>query len=404
MKLRPLLLSLAVLVPIAGGVWFLQRPAPVSTSADARIGQRVADPAAIANASRVRLKTGGKTLELARGEGERWTLEGTPSLPADTSRLNRLATDLVSPKIERLVSAKPEKIATYELDNSSITLLDAAGKTLLDLDLGKTPDGGGRIIRYEDEPKAYLARLNVSLDTDEASWRDTTLVAGLKAEDIASVSIGFPDSPVPVVVSREKADQAWTSPATPAGQQVKASILTSQTNNLSGLRYTQIAPNLDPGVIAARILPREVVLTTFAGRTVKIAFARAPEPPPAPKPEVKEGETAPPEPPAPARPVYVEVTDSTPDTVLATAAKTHAFEIAEWTFTSLPAKSADLFEPVPTPPASAASTPPPGTATTPPSGNAVTPPISVATEPVSVTTEPLTLDPEPAPAPAESAK
>ena len=411
MRLRPLLLSLAVLVPAAGVVWLVQRPAPVAKSDDARLGQRVADPAVIASAAKVRIKTGGKTLELVRGEGERWTIAGTPPLPADASRLNRLATDLVSPKIERLVSARPEKIAGYELDAASVAFIDAAGKPLLALDLGKTPDGGGRIIRYDGEAKAYLARLNVYLEADEASWRDTALLSGLKAEDIASLGIGVPDAPAPIVVSRAKAGDPWTSPATPAGQQVKASVLSNQIGNLAGLRYTNVAPNVDPGVVAARILPRELTLTTFSGRTVKISFARAPEPPPAPKPAVKEGETAPPEPPAPPRPVYVEVTDSQPDAVLAAAGKTHAFEIADWIFTGLPAKSADLFEPVPAPPAPAGTATAPSAAAPAPADaghpTVATAPVSVTTEPVSVTTPPLTVEPTPTtppPAPAEPAE
>ncbi len=371
MRLRPLLLSLAVLVPAAGLVWWLQRPAPAASDSDARLGQRLVEPSAIAEAARVRIQSGGQTLELARaeGDGERWTILGEPALPADVSRLTRLSADLVEAKIERLVSSNPERIAGYELDQGGVAYLDASGKTLLDLDLGKTPDGGGRIVRFDDEPAAYLERPAVSLDATATSWRDTALVAGLKADDIASLGIGFPDTTAPVVVSRTAADQPWTSPATPAGQQVKASALASTPGNLAGLRYTNVAPKVDPGVVAARVFPREVVATTFAGRAVTFAFARAPEPP---APEVKEGETPPP---AAPRPVYVEVTDSTPDAVLAAAAKTHAFEIGEWVFTSLPAKVADLFEPVPAPPTPA------------PVGE------PAKTEPVSVTTEPLTIEP-----------
>lgn len=368
MRLRPLLLSLAVLVPAAGAVWWLQRPAPAADSADARLGQRVAEPDLVAQATRLRLESAGKTIELTRAADGRWTLAGTPALPADVSRLNRLATDLVTPKIERLVTSNAARIATLDLDSSALTLLDSAGKTLLALDLGKTADGGGRFVRYGEEAKAYLARLNLSLDAEAASWRDTALVADLKAEDVASVSIGFPDTPAPVVVSRTAADATWTSPATPAGSQIKASILSGQLSNLTALRYTEIKPNLDPDVVAARIFPREVTLTTFAGRTVKFALHRAPEPPAPPAPEVKEGETPPPPPPAAPRPVFVEVTDSQPDAVLAEAAKTHAFEIGEWILTGLPAKATDLFEPVPAPPAAVA-------------------------EPVSVTSEPMTATP-----------
>ena len=368
MRLRPLLLAIAVLAPVSAAVWWIGRPAP-APAADPRVGQRVADPAALADAARVTLKSGGKTIELARGEAGRWTLAGEPALPADTSRLARITGDLVGPKIDRLVTARADKLGAYDLDSAGIVYADASGKPLLDLDLGKTLEGGARILRFGDETKAYAARLNVWLDAEAASWRDTALVAGIQAADVASLSISLPDTAAPVVVSRAKAEDPWTSPSTPAGHQVRASTLTAQIGNLSGLRYTNVAPNLDPGVVAARVFPREFTLTTFSGRTVKIGFARAPEPPAPPKSEAKEGETAPPTPPAEPRPVYVEITDSRPDAILSAAAKTHAFEVADWIFTALPAKSEDLFEPVPAPAttapadaapdAKAAETPPP---------------------------------------------
>ena len=399
MKLRPLLLTLAVLVPVSAAVGWVSRPAPAA-AVDARVGQRVADPATLASAARVKITSAGKSVELARGEGERWTVVGEPTLPADASRLTRLTGDLVSPKVDRLVSARPEKIATYELDSAGLVYSDGSGKTLFDLDLGKTLENGARVFRYGDETKAYAARLSVFLDAEVASWRDTALVAGVQAADIASLSITLPNTSAPIVISRTKAEETWTSPSTPAGHQVRGSALASQVGNLTSLRYTNVAPNIDPGVVAARVFPREVTLTTFSGRTVKISFARAPEPPAAPKPEAKEGETTPATPPPAPRPVYVEITDSKPDAVLAGAAKTHAFEIADWVFTALPAKSDDLFEPVPAPAAVPASATPGESETPSPSASTTPPPAPAA---VSVATPPLTL---PAPAsdapPAES--
>ncbi len=403
MKLRPLLITLAVLLPAAGAVWWLQRPAPAAQSADARLGQRVADPAGLASATRVRLKAQGKTTELARTDDGRWTVaagDTAPALPADASRLTRLASDLVSPKVERLVTENPTRIATLELDSSEVAFLDAAGKTLLELDLGKNADGGGRFLRYGSEAKAYLARLTASIDADPANWRDTALVS-IKIDDIASLTFAFPGA-APVVVSRPDAKTGWTSPATPAGQQVKTATVTSQLTNLASLRYTQVAPTLDPGVIAARILTRDVTLTTFDGRTVKLALGRAPEIPKPAKPAATPpaGDTTPPpepaEPPAPPRPVYAELTDSKADAVLSAAAKTHAFEIGEWIHTGLPSAAADLFEPVPAPPAPAVA--PALAPTEPPAAPApVTAPVSVTTEPVTVTTEPMTAPPPPAP-------
>jgi hypothetical protein len=141
---------------------------------------------------------------------------------------------------------------------------------------------------------------------------------------------------------------------------VKTSLLTTQTGNLATLRFTAIAPNLDPGVVAARVFPREIAFTTFAGRTVTLSFSRAPEPPAPPATPQKEGETPPP---AAPRPVYVSVTDSQPDALLSEAAKTHTFEVADWIFTALPASPADLFE---ADPSAAAPSSEPVSVTTPP--------------------------------------
>ena len=372
MKLRPLLVSIAVLAPLSLAAWWLGRPADSGATLDTRVGQRIVEPDALASATRLELKSDGKTLNFTRAESGRWVIEGTPALPADLDRLARLSSDLVTPKIDRFVSARPEKLATYELDKTSVTYRDVAGKELFALHLGKSPEGGGRILRIGDEQRAYLARLALSLDTDAARWRNTALFSGLSASDIASVRIGFSTTDKAITITREKPDQPWTSSATPQGQRVKASVLSTQTGNLSGLRYTAVAPNLDPGVVAARVFPREIGFTTFSGRSVSIEFNRTPEPPTPPAPTPKEGETPPPPPAAAPRPVYVSITDSLPDSILAEAAKTHAFEVADWIYSALPASPADLFETDP-----AANT----SGETSPSTNA---------ESISVTTPPIT--------------
>lgn len=376
MKLRPLLLSVAVLAPLAAAVWWFQRPQPAPSASDARVGARLADPAALADAARVRVSSAGKSVELVRAEGGRWTVAGEPALPADASRLTRLSADLVAAKVERFVTANKDRLAALDLGSAAVDFLAADGKPLLELDLGKNADGGGRFARFGAEERAYLANLSAWIDAEPASWRDTALAPSLQAADIASLRIVFPDTGKTVVLSREKADGEWSSPDVPAGHRVKASVATTQIGNLATLRYTAVAPNLDPGVVAARVFPREIGLTTFDGRAVRIVFARTP-PPPAP-PAPKEGETAPPAPAEQPRPVYVEVTDTKGDAVLAAAAKTHAFEVAEWVFTGLPAKAEDLFEPAPVPPAAGSAEP-----AKQPAG-----PISVTTEPLTVPAAP----------------
>lgn len=342
MNLRPLLLSVAVLAPLAAAVWWFQRPEPPPSLKDARVGQRLADPDALARAARIRLTMpSGKTVVFSRAADKRWIVEGTPALPADVVKLARLSSELVGARIERLVTRNPDRISTLGLGHALVAYLDADGKPLLELDLGRTADGGGRFLRHGEEQQVYLARLDPHLEATTAAWRDTLLLPGLAAADIASIRIHFTDTFVATntTLTRESADAPWTASTTPEGKQLKQSLITSQLTNLANLRYTRTAPRLDPAVVAARVFPREVEIKTFDGRTLTISFQRLPVPP-APA----DGETAPP---AGPRPVYVEIADSSPDAVLSEAARTHAFEVAEWVFTALPAKPEDLFEPLP---------------------------------------------------------
>lgn len=368
MNLRPLLLSVAVLAPLAAAVWWFQRPEPPPSLDDARVGRRLADPDALSRAARITLTLpSGETVVFVRAGDKRWTIEGSPSLPADMVKLARLSSELVGARVERFVTRNPDRMATLGLGETVLAYLDAEGKTLLALDLGKTATGGGRFLRHGDETRAYLARVDLALDATAAAWRDTLLLPGVAASDIASLSIQFGDtfSTSSVTLERVAADAPWTSGDAPEGKRPKQSLVTGQLTTLAGLRYTEVAPRIDPAVVAARVFPREVAIKTFGGRTVAVSFQRLPAPPvPA------EGENAPP---AAPRPVYVEITDSSPDDVLVAAAKTHAFEVAEWVFTGLPSKPEDLFEDVPVP----AAAPDPASSQT------------------SVTTEPLTAEPAP---------
>lgn len=342
MNLRPLLLSVAVLAPLAAAVWWWQRPTPPPSLNDPRVGQRLAEPESLARASRVELRLGGATVAFARSADQRWAVEGSPALPADLSKLSRLASDLVAARIERLVTANPDRIASLGLDETSVAYLDEAGSAILRLDLGRTADGGGRFLRHDGESRAYLARLSTHLDPAPDAWRDTALLPGLKAADLASIRITFPDTNETLVASRASAGEAWTAQNLPEGRRLKSSAIDGHASTLAGLRYTAVAPRIDPDAAAARVFPRPVVLSTFDGREIRLEFQRVPAPPARPA----DAEQFPA--PAPARrPVYVEITDGAGDALLAAAGRTHAFEIAEWILNGLPAKLDDLLEDTP---------------------------------------------------------
>jgi hypothetical protein len=363
MKLKTLAIAVAVLAVLAGAAYWLNRTPP-PPAADPRVGQPLADPALAARLARLRVSDQGKTVELVRQPDATWRVPAYYDFPADFSKVSGLVSDLTSAKLQRLVTENPDRIARLGFADTKIEFLDAGGRSLWSVTLGRNADTGGRFVRFGAEPKAYLADLNSSIDAEPKDWADSTLT-NLKADDIAKVEIGFEGAPA-VTVSRAKADQPWTAPGTPAGQQVSADKISSVLNSLDSLRFTDTADPQDPAAVAARAHQRTFRLTTFGGQTTTVALGRKPEekkpaPKPAPPPPAADktaaDKTAAPPPPAeetiPAGPVYAAVIPPDAQSPLRGLMAKRAFQVDEYLFTSLPQKPADLYEPAPAPAAPA---------------------------------------------------
>jgi len=361
MKLKTLAAAVAVLAVLAiAAAWFNRTPP--APAADPRVGQPLADPALAPKIERLRVTDQGKTAELVRQPDGTWKVPGYYDFPADFSKVSSLVSDLTTAKLQRLVTTNPARIARLGFEGTKLDFLDAAGKKLWSVTLGRNADTGGRFVRFGDEAKAYLADLNSSIDAEPKDWADSALT-NLKADDIAKVEIGFEDGPS-VTVSRTKAGEPWTSAKTPAGQQVSSDKISSLLNSLDSLRFTDTADPKDPQAAAARQHERTFRLTTFGGQTTTVAVGRKPEEKkPAPKvaaakPATAAGDksaAAPPPAPAeetiPAGPVYAAVTPADAKSPLNALMGQRAFQIDDYLFTSLPQKAADLYEPAPAAPA-----------------------------------------------------
>ncbi len=410
MKLKTLVLTVTVLALLSALAWYLQRP-PRAAAPDPRVGQTVFDAKALDQATQLRLSDQGKTVVLTKGPDGKWIDTSYFDLPADFSKLGRFIDDLSGAKIQRVVSRNPEVLARLEFKDTAISLLNAAGKDLWKLTLGKDAEGGGRFVKFDDETTGYLANIAVFLDADAKNWADSQLI-NLKSDDVAAVDIGFADGQS-VAVTRAKKDEPWAAAKVPAGQRLKAESITSLLSTLTTLRFQDTSDLTDPNAVAAREHSRTVKLTTFDGKTLTVALGRKPEekksvpqksevsgqpaaPPASPlaaaKPEGEAGksevngqnaasetktETAatanaepktqnpepktpnpaatPPAPPKeetiPAGPVYASITSSDAAAPIDALMKKRAFQISDWNFTSLPQKPDDLFEPIPAPPA-----------------------------------------------------
>ncbi len=274
MKLKTLALSVAVLLVLAAVAYFLQRP-PAAAALDARIGQSIFDAKALGKTARLRVIDQGKTVLLAKQSDGKWIDSSYYDLPADFSKLSRFIDDLANAKIQRLVTRSPERLARLDFKDTSIALLDSAGQALWTITLGKSAEGGGRFVKFDDEQKGYLANLSLFLDADAKNWADSLLV-DLKPDDVAGVEVGF-ETGEPVAASRAKKEAAWTAAQAPAGQRIKGERITSLLSSFGSLRFQDTANLTDANVEAARQHSRIIKLTTFDHKTFTLELGRKPE-------------------------------------------------------------------------------------------------------------------------------
>ena len=113
MKIKSLFGIIAVLAVLALVVTFLNRPeAPTGT--DPRIEKPIVDGATVEKATKLKLADQGKTVVLSKQADGSWVVSSYYDLPADFSKLSQFVTDLTGTKIQRLVTANPEKLSRVE--------------------------------------------------------------------------------------------------------------------------------------------------------------------------------------------------------------------------------------------------------------------------------------------------
>jgi hypothetical protein len=391
MKLRTLIVTIVILAGLSGAVYFLQRPAP-PPSADARVGQSLAAPGVIEKAAKIRVSDQGKSVTVVKQADGTWRVPSYYDLPADFSKISGLIGNLTEAKLDRLVTSNADRIARLEFKDTKIELLDSADKEVWSVTLGKNPEaGGGRFVRFGNEQKAFLATLNAYLDTEPKNWANTELLS-LKADDVANIEIPFvatsaSESNSTITLTRAKKEDPWTADKTPAGQRVKADKISTVLSSLGSLRFTDTNDLTDANAVAAKANERLFKIETFDHKVIKVALGRKPEEKKlkapatttdgktgpaalgsiadlAKKDEKKKEESAPGEQKkpddakplapeyetVPAGPVFVTISHGDGDKapINALMAK-RAFQISDYTFTGLPQKADEMFEPAPPP-------------------------------------------------------
>ncbi len=381
MKIKTLIVSILVLAALSIGAYLARRPA-APVVADARVNQSLVDRAVIEKTMKLKITDAGKTVELTRQPDGTWRVPSYYDMAADFNKLSGFVGNLTDAKLQRLVSSRPEIISRLEFKDTKIELFDAAGKSLQTLTLGKNAEtGGGRYVRFGEESKAFLTNLSAWLDTEPKNWANAELI-NLKADDIAKIEIPFAEGG-PITVSRAKKEDPWVAENAPAGQKVKADKIASLLGSIGTIRFSDTSALDDANVTAAKANLRTFKLETFDKKVVKVALGRKPEekklkPPTEGKTGLaalgsltdlakKEGEAKPGEekkddkPLAPefetipAGPVVAIISHSDASSPVNALMEKRAFQISDYTFTGLPQKADELFEPAPAPAPAAAA-------------------------------------------------
>ena len=357
MKLKNLILSVALLAVLSVVAFLANRPAP-APSDDPRVGKALLDPDTASKAAVLVVSDQGKKVELVRDPDGTWRDPAYFDMPADFDKIARFVQDLDEAKVDRFVTASPDRIARLDFKDSSIALKDSGGKQIWSVTLGKAPENGnGRFVRLGDEPKAFLSGLHAWLDTDPKSWADTRLVT-IKADEVSKVAIAFEDGSS-IEAAREKKDAPWTA-KTPAGKILVGEKVNSLLATLTSLRFSDTVDPKDPAAIEAGKYLRRFTITPFGGAALEVSIGRKPEerrlkapvadakellPPakdasgtPEVKPVTPEMETL------PAGPVFVAVASSDAKAPVNALMARRAFKVDDYVFTGLPQKLDDFLE------------------------------------------------------------
>jgi hypothetical protein len=296
--------------------------------------------------------------------------------PADFAKLSGFVGSLTDTKLQRLVTSNAERLARPGVQRYQDRTARHGRKAAPEHRARQ--NGGGRWPLHSfwrGARKAYQANFNAWLDAEAKNWASTELL-NLKADDIAKIEVPFAEGAVAFV--RGKKDDAWIADKTPAGQQVKADRLANVLASIGTLRFTETTEKSDANAQAADANQRLFKLETFDKKVIKVGLGRKPEEKKLKAPVAaadgksgpaalgkaadlikKDGSTADKKDETkPLAPEFETIPgrsgfcrgfpdgDGTAALVNALMAK-RAFQIADDTFTGLPQKAEELFEPAP---------------------------------------------------------
>lgn len=170
---RGLLIAAAVLLGLAGGVWYsnkLEKEKEAKPPADA--SPKLLDIPEDQFAAIELTKTGSAPVVLVR-EGTDWKMTAPQSLPVDRDAVTSIVSTLSSYSSDRLVEEKAEDLKAFGLDAPALTasVKKKDGSTEKILIGSETPTGGGYYAKKEGDPRVFTI-YSYNRSSLDKTWKD----------------------------------------------------------------------------------------------------------------------------------------------------------------------------------------------------------------------------------------
>jgi hypothetical protein len=275
MKTKSLLIVVAALAILAAIITLLTRR-PQSQAYETA-GQPVLPRNITTQTAQIEIteKNSNTPITLQKKDGGLWLITSYHNAPANLTRIAKLTDDLEASKIQRIVTANPERFERLGLGARTVTFRDSEKKEIFKISFGETSQEGGYFLKLENNNSAFEAHPQVFFTANPDEWLARELFQ-FKIEDITALNFQLSGDRQARFQRDEQGKWQLLEPQIPDGRSLKKDMPESILRLLLNTNIYQHNLITDPTSQAALANARLVEFTLKDGQKISLKIGRAP--------------------------------------------------------------------------------------------------------------------------------